>query len=498
MEQTTATFLDVLPLAALSIDRQGRIIHCNQRMLELLGSPGLEFTQAINVLNFPSLVQNGLSEIFRNALNQTSNIQVERTYRSIWGKNLVVRMTCTPYPNLSPDDEALLIFIQDITADRQANLELTLANRAKTQFLANMSHEVRTPLNGVIGFLSLLERYVQEPEAREFVDAARSSAKSLLRLINEVLDVAKIEAGSLVIEKKPFQLRPVVNAVLEQVRLLLLEQPLSLQVDVPADLQVLGDSIRYSQVLMNLVSNAIKFTEQGSISIKIQVEKENGQDVLKTEVTDTGIGIRYEHQQLVFQPFTQIDGEHNRHREGAGLGLTICKSLVQLMQGRMGMESRPKLGSRFWFTIPMHPKPQNGDRLMERVFRLETRSPGHRILLLDSDPLQREALAKPLIMDGYQVEESDSDDFSSLAPFHTDLVLLDLQSTGFDPYLVARNFRTQGWNGPIIALTRLDASAGAEEHQRCKESGISDFLTKPCSDDVLLARVRSWLFHPGN
>lgn len=487
--------LDLYPHATVTINRQGQIVHCNQKILDLLGSPGLEYTRNINILSFPSLVQAGISEVVRQSLEQGTTLSAEKPYRSIWGKDLWVRIHCAPIPDAeSPEDEVLVVFVQDITEDRKLNLELAAANKAKTQFLANMSHEVRTPLNGVIGFLSLLERHVQDAESKEFVDAAKTSAKSLLRLINEVLDVAKIEAGTLAVEKKPFHVRPLVDSILEQIKPLLLDHPLHLQIDITGDLpQIQGDSIRYSQVLHNLVSNAIKFTNQGSVTIRASVIGQKGHESLLTEVIDTGVGIPLENQQIVFQPFIQVDGSHTRRRDGAGLGLSICKALVQLMQGRIGLESKPQEGSRFWFTIPLIPAPSEGDSRMARVYRADTRPNTRHVLLVDSDKAQREELANILFQDGIQVSQVGSNNPNERPEIPFDLILIDLQAQDIEPYAMAREFRAKGWSGPIIAMTRLDALTSATEHQKCKESGISDFLSKPCEPDVLLARVRHWL-----
>ena len=494
MEITTSSILDLLPQAAVTINRHGRILNCNRLTLDLLGSPGVDFTRTINMLNFPSLVQSGIAETIKRCLDTGENTQSERTYRSIWGKDLLLKITCAPIPGVEdPEDECVVMFVEDVSEDRRINLELAAANKAKTQFLANMSHEVRTPLNGVIGFLSLLERHVQDPEAREFVDAAKTSAKSLLRLINEVLDVAKIEAGTLVVERKPFRPKPLLESVLEQVKPLLLDHPLPIQLDIAQDLpQIQGDSIRYSQVLHNLLTNAIKFTPQGSIAIKLSVIGLHGHESLLTEVSDTGIGIPLENQQTVFQPFVQIDGSHTRRRDGAGLGLSICKSLVELMNGRIGLESYPHKGSRFWFTIPMLAPTLEGNSSLSKVFRAETHVARH-VLLIDSNKGRSKDLARILGEDGIHVTEIGNAAEAALPVSAFDLVLIDLQSESLEPYKISRDFRAKGWSGPIVAMTRLDALTSVQEHQRCKESGISDFLSKPCEADVLLARVRHWL-----
>lgn len=497
MEQSTLTFLELVPQAVISIDSRGQILNCNQRTLKLLGSPGVEYTRSINVLSFPALVQSGFSEICRSALEQNKEVSAEISYRSIWGKDLLVKIHCSPVPEANaPDEERMLVFLEDVTEERKANLELAAANKAKTQFLANMSHEVRTPLNGVIGFLSLLERHVHDPEAREFVDAAKSSAKSLLRLINEVLDVAKIEAGTLVVDKKAFRVKPMVDSILEQIQPLLLEHPLQLIVNIDNDLpQVYGDSVRYGQVLLNLISNAIKFTPQGSLQVRVSCIGQRGMENILTEVTDTGIGIPADHFEMVFQPFVQMDGSHTRRRDGAGLGLSICKSLVELMQGHVGLESEVGKGSHFWFSIPVHPVSAAHDAGMARVYRTNTITNHRHVLLVDSDDARRAEIAATLRNDGVQVSEVGSSNPGWRPNELVDLVLIDLQSDGLDPYGISLEFRSMDWKGPIIALTHLDALTSIEEHQRCKESGINDFLSKPAEADVLLARVRHWLAH---
>lgn len=491
-----AHFLELLPQAAVSIKRDGWIVDCNQLLLDLLGSPGKEFTKSINVLRFPSLVQSEVPELVQKALSEGRSVHGERAYRSIWGKDLHLKITCTPIPgDDTPDSPVLLMFLEDVTAERSLNMELELANKAKTQFLANMSHEVRTPLNGVLGFLSLLERHFPEGEPREYVDAAKASAKSLLRLINEVLDVAKIEAGTLAVERKPFKPKALLDSIIEQSRHLLLEHPLQMEMRVPQDLPTVhGDSIRFGQVLQNLITNAIKFTPKGSIAIQMSVIGVGERQQLLTEVIDTGVGISPEHHHSIFQPFIQVDGSHTRRRDGAGLGLSICKSLVHLMQGQIGVESHLGKGSRFWFMLPILPPTQN--QVLSGVVRSDVRNQQAKTIGLFTDDSElRQQLQQAFSLDGHYTVDAGS---ASQQCSQMEVLVLDLQVTSEDPYLFAHNVRNNGYLGPILALTVLDAMTAADEHHRCKMAGIDDFLSKPFDPDAIRSRVRHWLVHPNS
>lgn len=496
MSQPAYQYLDLCPMAALTISRQGAIIYCNEATAKTMGSPGIEFTKTINVLSFPPMVQAGLADIIRQAIGSKETIQVERPYRSVWGKDLVLQAYCIPLQEpVGHPDEVLLIYIADVTQDRAHLQELAQASKAKTQFLANMSHEVRTPLNGVLGFLSLLDRQVQDGESREYIDAARSSAKSLLRLINEVLDIAKIEAGTLVVERKAIQVPLIIDSVIQQVKPLIQETDLEIRLEVPDHIKsVQGDSLRYSQVLFNLLSNAIKFTNRGSITIRCYEQYSEGGEYLLTEVIDTGIGIPLDSQHLVFLPFTQVDGTFTRKRDGAGLGLSICKSLVHLMGGEIGLESAVGKGSRFWFTLPITLRDSESESLPETLLRPDASSKPRSVLVVSSEPNDDHHVAKVLSDAGFHVQQFTHELAFPENSSSFDLMLFDLDHPTEQCYATVKSVRNQGWNGPIVAMLRLDLEGSAEIHQLCRDNGISDFLSKPCPSAVLIERVRHWLF----
>ncbi len=251
--------------------------------------------------------------------------------------------------------------VQDITdrvealdALRQANVELEKANRAKSEFVATVSHEIRTPLNGVIGLTSLLRGTPLSPQQQEYVAALQTSGETLLRLIDDLLDFSKIEAGQLTLEARPFDPRRLVGEVAGLFATEAGAKGLNLCADVdpavPAAL--VGDAGRLRQVLLNLVGNALKFTAQGEVGIRVTLEEESAEGaLLRVEVRDTGIGIAPEMQVRLFEPFTQADASTTRRYGGTGLGLAIAKRLVEAMGGQIGVESTPGQGSTFWLTL---------------------------------------------------------------------------------------------------------------------------------------------------
>jgi len=398
--------------------------------------------------------------------------------------------------------------LEDYAAElRRANRELSLAlaaakeaTEAKSRFLAAVSHEIRTPLNGILGMNELLLCTPLTEEQRLYARTIKESTQSLLAIVNDLLDASRIEAGRLEIEAVPFDLGAVAGEVLTlllpQARSKDLELTLDIEEDVPR--WVVGDPLRVRQVLLNLVSNAVKFTEQGYVRIQIRKLRQEGEKTrLRFEVQDTGIGVPPDKKEEIFKEFVQADGSIARRYSGTGLGLSIAKKLVELMGGEIGCESELGAGSLFWFEIPFGkaegPVP-SGAKPSAREGQRGAGVSGRRVLVVEDNDVNRVIAVRLLRKLGCQVLAASGGEeaLEILRREAVDLVLMDVNMPGMDGFATTEAIRRMGGEASRVPVLALTARASGDDEQECLRHGMNGLISKPVSLESLRAAVEAW------
>lgn len=390
---------------------------------------------------------------------------------------------------------------EDLASARDTALE---ASRAKGQFLANMSHEIRTPINGVMGMLDLLLYTQLDQEQQEFAQLAHSSAESLLRIVNDILDFSRIEVGKLEIISIPFDIRQLESRLLQTMRVSAKQKALTLRSSVDPDVPELleGDPERLGQILTNLIGNAIKFTSKGMVHLSIHRQMTKGDSFwVRFEVRDTGVGIPKEAQKRLFHAFSQADVSNTRQYGGTGLGLAISHHLVELMGGHIGFESKLGSGSTFWFELPLRKVSEaseiRGSAVRPNNGEASRKKRAARVLVVEDNEINRRVLVRQLQRLGLSVESAadGAEALKSWSESHFDLIVMDWQMPVMDGLEATRAIRIEEAKQlcartPIVALT---AHAMTGDRERCIDAGMDEYLTKPVIHNQLIAALQRWL-----
>ena len=510
----------------IAVVRDGLIVRCNRRLEEIFGYGAEQLIARPSRVWFVDDESHAVSQhAIQRVIAQGHGYQTHQELVRMDGTRFWARITGSQLVD-GHQDNAVLVVIADMTLQRvaeqaiqEAGERALEASRAKSNFLANMSHEIRTPMNAIIGLSYMVLKSDLMPHQREQVRKIQRSSQLLLGIVNDVLDYSKIEAGKLTLEKVEFSL----DQVLDNVASLLSEKAaakglrLTFDIDPNMPARLTGDPLRLGQILVNYADNAVKFTATGSVSIHLELREESATDVLLYgAVRDTGKGLSQTQTLRLFQSFQQADSSTTREFGGTGLGLVICKQLAGIMQGDVGVDSMPGVGSTFWFTARLG-KTKSNTRLGERAHAVRAGGAvdidshgfadsvpmdldplhairGARILLVEDNALNREVACELLRDAGLVVEEARNGELAleRLQSASYDLVLMDMQMPVMDGLVATRRLRQlpQCVTVPVVAMT---ASTSAQDRQLCLDAGMNDHVAKPIEPVLLFAALLKWI-----
>lgn len=499
-ENKYKTVLETIKLIALSLDNDANIIFCNQYLANLLGYSQAELLGLNWMENFiPADIRQHIAGIFAG-----NNIPMQYTNPIVCrdGSQRIISWQNTITYDENGKVKETTSLGEDITDQQKATQELISAkemaersSKFKSEFLSTMSHEIRTPMNAVIGTTNLLLSADPKPDQLEYLNILKFSGENLLAIINDILDYNKIEAGKLELNLLKFDLHQLAKNTIQVFNGRAAEKKLDLvlQMDDALPRYLIGDPMRLSQILNNLIGNAIKFTKKGKITLQLQALELNfAEAAIKFTVTDTGIGISPENQAAIFDPFVQDAVINQPNNAGSGLGLAITKRLVNLYKSDISVVSEPGKGSQFWFVITF-PLPAQADETALKQPETTTahNMPGMKVLLVDDNKMN--LLIASRFLKRWQVESDEAmngqEAVAMAAKKNYDLIIMDLQMPVMNGFEATEAIRTTNTAVPIIALT---ADAMPETYDKALQAGMNDYLTKPFVPEVFFNKVLAY------
>jgi len=479
------------------VSYDGLILYCNNSVREL-GYKGSNLTGK-NFFDFiePTILSDFKAE-FQKSTKKRFSESVEFQFKC---KDKTYKFFEFNSINLKQKDglQGLILDCRDISQRKKDAEELLRAQKAKELFLANISHEIRTPINGIAGMADLLSQNPSAEDQTLYLKAIKTAAENLKVIINDILDLASIESGKLKFEKINFNLDKTIRSLVDTFKLQSQEKGINLEYikdhDVPSFF--IGDPVRLNQILINLISNALKFTHQGSIRLTVSLEQIKNKDYyLKLEIKDTGIGIPKSKLKTIFESFSQADASVTRKYGGTGLGLTIVRQLVQMQHGSIKVSSIENEGSAFTAIIPyrigVEDRQTSGEKIgMNKILQLQNAS----ILLVEDNDINRLYAGSILKMWGCPFDTAENGEVAieKFKNSHFDLILMDIQMPvmdGFETTKVIRQWNNEKSQIPIIALT---ANATQKDIDKCIALGMNDCLTKPFTQEDLLKILDRYL-----